>query len=610
MRHIRPANSFSYPFHTFHLLPIVPDVTVLLAYLACLPNLYSFSPNETGQLALSSNQQRDGSFEVPMKRHFFLPLLVALLLVCFAWPPGAAADSSHARIVRLSLVQGDVRFAQEFHKDSLTDSKTVWEVAPLNLPIREGYALATDTNARAEVEFENGAMAFLSGNTLIEFYDLSLDDGAHITRLILRQGSAIFYVHPANGDYFSVTGGDFSVEANGRTTFRLDNFDDGSTVRVEQGQVAVLRNKDSKPLEKGQSYSININEGASPVIGRSGDADDFDKWVSGRIDNVATATAYSSQYVNSPNYNSGFADLYNYGSFYSVPGYGYGWQPFGVGMGWSPFDYGNWYYDSFFGWNFIGSAPWGWLPYHYGGWVFSPGYGWLWVPSGLGYGQPVYYRPVTAVWVHSGTTTGVVPLHPVDARGKTPLNLSHGVYALQGNTIAATPIAGDGEKWLMVKQPPRQSLSATSLAAATQPTRVSRTILSGNSGSRAVTLSRDSSIIYDAGQHRFVNNDSSTKVASEEAKTQIGTSTATKESTTTTVAGASAHTQNVPATPHGAVPARPNITPPSRPYSNSSHSSGGATWGGYSSPTSSSPGSAVGSTHTSSSSGHSSGGHH
>ena len=59
-------------------------------------------------------------------------------------------------------------------------------------------------------------MAFLNENTVLEFYDLSLDDGARTTRLVLRQGSASFYVNPANGDYFSVTGGDFTVEASGQ----------------------------------------------------------------------------------------------------------------------------------------------------------------------------------------------------------------------------------------------------------------------------------------------------------------------------------------------------------------------------------------------------------
>jgi uncharacterized protein DUF6600/FecR-like protein len=511
-----------------------------------------------------------------------LSLLFLALSFAFLWllaSPQASADASHARIVRLSLVQGDVRFTREFHKDSMEDAKAAWEMAPLNLPLRQGYALATDANSRAEVEFENGAMAFLSANTLVEFYDLSLDDGALITRLVLRQGSAIFYVHPGKGDYFSVTGGDFSVEANGRTRFRLDNFDDGSNVAVELGQINVLRGKASKPLAKGQSYAININAGTDPVIGRAPDYDDFDRWVSGRVDAVATATTYSSQYVNSPDYTAGFADLYNYGSFYNIPGYGYGWQPYGAGLGWNPFGFGSWYSDPSFGWSFIGSAPWGWLPYHYGGWVFSPAFGWVWMPTGFGYGGygygggPFLYHPITAVWVRSGTTTGLVPLHPADAQGRVPINLTNGVYRLQGNTLAATMNPAAGEKWSTIKTPPRDALTTTAFAAATQPTRVSRTILSG----RSVTLSRDSSIVYEPGQHRFVNNGNGAKETVDAAKTP-GKTPAEPGIARGAVVGGPEHTPPSPTVAHGAtIPARPHITPPNPPSNGGSHS-GGAVW--------------------------------
>ena len=551
-----------------------------------------------------------------MNRLHVLFTFLSLLLLWSVMPIPAAADSSHARIVRLSLTQGDVRFAPDFHKDSLEDSKATWESAPLNLPIRQGYALATDSNGRAEVEFENGAMAFLSPNTVIEFYDLSLDDGALITRLILRQGSALFYVHPAKNDFFSVTGGDFSVQANGRTRFRLDNYDDGSNLNVEQGHVNVLRGNQTEPLEQGQSYSVNVNEGGHPVIGRVGDMDDFDKWVSGRIDSVATATTYSSQYVNSPNYSAGFADLYNYGSWYNIAGYGYGWQPYGVGMGWCPFSFGNWYFDPFFGWNFIGAAPWGWLPYHYGGWVFSPVYGWLWMPTGFGFGGPLRYRPITAVWVHSGGVTGLVPIHPLDSRRNTPLNLGQGVYAIQGNTIAGTPVASAGEKWSVVSHPPRASLTAMSMAPAPAPARVSRTILSGNSGSRSVTLSRDSSIVYDPGQHRFVNNNAVAKVSNESAKVGNGESTISrgKEGAVPIIVGGSTEKPKAPSVPRATVP-RPSVTPPSPPAS--SHSYSGATWsrgGSGRSGSSGGSGSSMGTSHTSStgasSHGGSTGGHH
>lgn len=171
---------------------------------------------------------------------YILPF--CLLLALSAAPRPAVAGTSHARIIRLSLVQGDVRFAREAHGDPLADEKAVWETAEANLPIRQGYVLATD-NGRAEVEFENGAMAFLNANTVLEFYDLSLNDGARTTRLVLRQGTASFYVTPAGEDYFSVTGGDFTVEAKGKGSFRINNFDDGSNVEVLSGQAAVLHKR-------------------------------------------------------------------------------------------------------------------------------------------------------------------------------------------------------------------------------------------------------------------------------------------------------------------------------------------------------------------------------
>jgi hypothetical protein len=540
-----------------------------------------------------------------MKRSYGLIFLLVAVLISGIIAGPAVADESHARIVRLSLVQGDVRFTQHYHSDSLTDNKAGWDTAPLNLPIRQGFAIATGGDGRAEIEFENGAMAFLSANTVIEFYDLSLYEGALITRVVLRQGSGIFYVHPARGDYFSVTGGDFSVEADGRARFRVDNFDDGSNVNVEMGHVNVLRKEETKSLTKGQSYFVNINEGGNGVVGRAPDSDDFDKWVSGRIDSVATATAYANQYVNSPYYTAGFADLYNYGSWYNLPGYGFGWQPFGVGFGWCPFSAGNWYFDTFYGWNFIGGAPWGWLPYHYGGWVFSPLYGWVWVPSGFGYGGYYPYRPVTGVWVHNGTTVGLVPSHPMDGHGRTPVNLGHGVYALDGRTVGSTMVPAVGEKWSTEKHLPRSALAASTFAGIAAPTRVSRTILSSNAGNRAVTVSRDSSIVYDGSQHRFVNGTSPNKVNSEEAAAN-GKATAdgkvNANGNRTAVVGNAAHTTNIPART-GSMPARPNITPPHPTTSYGggySHpSGGGASWGGSHTSSGSSAGA---STHSSGSS--------
>jgi Family of unknown function (DUF6600)/FecR protein len=437
-------------------------------------------------------------------RSVSLSALSLTLLGGFTARP-SLADSGHARIIRLSLVQGDVRIARDIHGDDLFSDKITWEAAELNLPIRQGYAIATD-RGRAEVEFENGTMMFLANNAVVEFYDLSLDEGEKTTRLVLRRGTASFYVNPGSGDYFSVTGGDFTVVAEERATFRLDNADDGSSANVSKGRVSVVRKNKTLTVSKGESLSMHAGDENSVAVGRLPGSDDFDRWVSGRIDSVSTATTSAQQYVSGP-YVSGLADLYTYGSWYPLSGYGYGWRPYGMGFGWSPFTSGGWYNDPFCGLSFIGSQPWGWLPYHYGGWIFDPGIGWLWAPGG--FGRPgISYVGVTGTFVRNRPgLLGIVPVHPLDSRGKTPANLARGVFPVQGNTIAAerVPVA-PSDRWKALKSAPKET--AASFAASSTVTRAVRAPAVATSTARGVTVGRNSAIAYDPHERRFINANS------------------------------------------------------------------------------------------------------
>jgi hypothetical protein len=552
-------------------------------------------------------------------------ILVILVISLFVGAPPATADSSHARIIRLSLVRGDVRFARETHGDPLADSSATWETAGLNLPIRQGYVLATD-NGRAEVEFENGAMAFLKENTVLEFYDLSLNDSARTTRLVLRQGSASFYVNPAGGDYFSVTGGDFTVEADHRSTFRVDNYDDGSTVETSQGRVSVLHNKNTTRLEKGQSLSMKAGDDSSLNVGRLPEEDDFDRWVSGRIDSVSTATSAALQYTGSSYYAPGFADLYTYGAFSNCGAYGYGWRPFGVGFGWSPFTNGQWVMDPYFGNTWVSFQPWGWAPYHYGGWLFDSSCGgWFYSPPIL-YGYPGYgagpgrhfpkgvhpprpiYHPVTAVFVRNGGKSGIVPMHPLDQKGKTPLNLERGVFSnvgAKGVSAQVIPVER-GQKWEALKSPPREVLSG-SLVATGPPSRVSRTVVEGKSGIRTGSLGKDSSIAYDPREHRFVNSNSpaaSSSINEKEILLQHGRTSA--GATPAPLVVTPPRTPVAPPATRSASspPPRNSVPPPAPRYSggergSSSASGRGSSWGGSSA---SSSGSSSGRSSSSSSS--------
>jgi mannose-6-phosphate isomerase-like protein (cupin superfamily) len=522
-------------------------------------------------------------------------VFVGFILFTLSLSLPTLADSSHARIVRLSLIQGDVRFATQFHEDSVTDPKAIWEVAQLNLPIRQGSALSTG-NGRAEVEFENGAMAFLGANTIVEFYDLSLNDGDRITRLILRQGSASFHEHSQNADYFSVTGGDFSVAVDGRATFRLENFDDGSALNVLSGRVLVLQNDKSTPLEKGQSLSVHAQDGGKQIIGRGAPNDDFDRWVSSRIQSEEVVNSQVQTNGSYPNYVAGYSDLYTYGAWLPMGGFNY-WRPFGVGLGWSPFDsgYGNWYFDQGgLGWSFLGTSPWGWLPYHYGGWILSPAYGWVWNPGGTFTGRPQPYRPVTGVFVRSGNAVAVVPMNVADKPGKTALNSSQGVYPIQSGVVSKSLVTSN-EKWSVEKNNSQIAGFTAAPAVAAAPSRVTRTITASNVLGRESTFGRGSSIVYDASARRFVNSSAvnpaqgkigqPTSAASDLKSVGKNTSPAVSARAGAAPIGTprGAHTASSASAPRAtSMPPRPSAVPaPARTSGGSSGgNSSGSSWGG------------------------------
>src|SRR5207245_742414 len=85
----------------------------------------------------------------------------------------------------------------------------------------------------------------------------------------------------------------------------------------------------------------------------------------------------------------------------------------------------------------------------------------------------------------------------------------------------------NGERWKVENKPARDVLQ-NQLAAASAPSRVSRTMAgSGVTGSRAATGERDSTIIFDRTERRFVNSDatqSTARGASESSESKAGAS--------------------------------------------------------------------------------------
>src|SRR5712692_2195104 len=144
-----------------------------------------------------------------------LLMILALAGVVVSIPPAASAyDYTYARVVRLSLVDGDVQVARPRAENDDQSTDSGWEQAVVNLPIQQGFSVATG-QGRAEIEFENGATARLADNSLLQFTELALSNGGRITRLTLTQGTATFYANLSRGDSFVVASPHLQVSSRG-----------------------------------------------------------------------------------------------------------------------------------------------------------------------------------------------------------------------------------------------------------------------------------------------------------------------------------------------------------------------------------------------------------
>ncbi|MGA7791723.1 MAG: DUF6600 domain-containing protein [Candidatus Acidiferrales bacterium] len=374
-------------------------------------------------------------------------LMLAMGFVLLA-QPAKSQDYSNIRIVRLSFVEGTVQY-QRPGQD--------WQDARQNLPIQEGFAIRT-ANGFAEVEFESSLTMRLATNTTVEFSELGLQNGGRLTKLTVPQGTAIISAKLKREDVISVAAPNLDLNVPRNGSFRLDISPSDNWVTVFHGKVAVDSHIGAPALlSGGHTLRVGATGSDTPVVASSPPQDDFDKWVSHREDAVNSAQSETSAILGIDSYTEGFADLYNYGVWSYIPGYGAGWMPYGVGMGWMPFMDGQWQFMGGLGWNWMGGEPWGWLPYHFGSWVNAPGVGWAWLPVGAN-----TWTPATARWVNLNNQLGWIPNGPPLSSKPSKTQLA----ALPSTVILAGQGAGGA-----IKAGPRMNLAqgGNSLEAVAAP---------------------------------------------------------------------------------------------------------------------------------------------
>ncbi len=354
-------------------------------------------------------------------------------MVMLAGLGASAIAESHARIVRLSDVDGNVQVDR--------GAGDGFDAAITNMPVVEGMQIWTNSGSRAEVEFENGSTVRLAGGAHLSFSRLSLaDDGTKVTEMQTDGGTSYFDLKPGRYDAFTLDFAQSRVELRHSASFRLVMSSGEAELAVTHGSVEVTAGGDSLEVSKNHTANFDLENNQAKVE-HGVEQNSFDDWNSQQRD-------YHDRYLqasfNGSGYGYGSSDLSYFGSF-GGGGCGNMWRPNGVGLGWNPFSDGAWIFYPGFGFTWVSSAPWGWLPYRYGSWGFSSGCGWGWSPGGWNSwnsmptmtSRPVIFKPPVApvVPVRTGGGAGsggggVVIVTGGQIRSSGPVDVRRGIPVL------------------------------------------------------------------------------------------------------------------------------------------------------------------------------------
>ncbi len=335
------------------------------------------------------------------------PALVPVALIVFAllFTSASLADS-YARIVRLSDVDGSVQIDRNTGQG--------FEKAIMNMPITQGVRVQTGSVGRAEVEFENGSVLRLVGESTVEFTELALrSNGQRVNDIHVDEGLVYVSFRKKGDDDFRISFANRTLDLTRDVHFRLLVDRGNIEIAVTKGELEVQGQSEVAKVKKNETFNLDLTDGAPYTLAKgitTLNTDDYDQERTTYLDQYAS----NQNYGNSP-YTYGYSDMNRYGSFFDAPGYGMVWRPTSFGAGWDPYSDGYWSNYGNQGYVWVSSYPWGWTPYRYGHWVFLPAYGWAWQPGGWNQWNqgvailnppPSYHGPVTPP-VGSGSTVVV-----------------------------------------------------------------------------------------------------------------------------------------------------------------------------------------------------------
>jgi len=285
--------------------------------------------------------------------------------------------ASEARAVRLSSVEGSVRILQ--------DGQLLTDQALANTPLFAGAQILTGEDGRAELQFDDGALARITPNSSLTLTALDGVTGNGQAEVRLDGGLGYFEA-PGSDAHLKVRFADNAATPSGAAVLRINLDTPPGEVAVLSGSVHLDHAATAlADLHGGQSLTLNA---AAPADFKLADAIEPDSWDAWNADcdqdlaaEAATRTPAAKDLPNGN--NPAWADLDASGSWYNVPDQGLVWTPNeAANPDWEPYGNGYWMMTPRYGYIWVSGDAWGYLPFQCGAWDFYDGFGWGWAPGG------------------------------------------------------------------------------------------------------------------------------------------------------------------------------------------------------------------------------------
>ena len=429
---------------------------------------------------------------------------------------------TYPQIVRVSYVEGDVRInrGQQYEKET----GGAWEKAVANLPLESGFSLVTGAG-RAEIEFEDSSTVYLAENSVLIFNDLYTTGEIPYSDISLLTGTASLQVD-ANiaGEKFILRTltGEETVRYPESIHARISSYADGTAITHYKDAFLHGPGTSQKLIPAGQTMMRFKGQQYVPAgKDESGDFTAWDKWVAER---VAKRTAAINEVMKASGLTEpipGMEEMDGQGSFFPCEPYGTCWEPNVAEVrqqpggslaeampssasssgqpakpmrtasampvsradledyfSCSPLGIRYWHEidpvtgrDVFFDLTLEQSAyyypySYNWAVCHAGSWIYMRNH-YVWVA-----GRNRHHHPPIH-WVKNGRTAGYVPIHPKDVKSHTPINSSHGIFAVSNRNGRSVELVkfDSGRSIVSLNAPPREfrTLYMPSLARAEEP---------------------------------------------------------------------------------------------------------------------------------------------